>query len=203
MKGILIAVLLCVSLKSMALGFVCPADGLFLNSEDKHSYFQCASGTAFLMPCPSGLVWDQSSHVCEWPSVQASQRFLIVIGGNTTTGKCLDIAGGDAVLHAQIQLFRCHGKQNQQFELNHDGSIRIMGKCLDIPDSRAIDHQSIQLFHCRSAQENQIFTIDGENRIHVMGKCLDVPNGQIVNNNPLQLFRCHDQASQRFTLVPL
>ncbi|CAF5112091.1 unnamed protein product, partial [Rotaria socialis] len=43
----------------------------------------------------------------------------------------------------------------------------------------------------------------GANRIHVMGKCLDVPNGQIVNNNPLQLFRCHDQASQRFTLLPL
>lgn len=127
-----------------------------------------------------------------------SKRFLITVGGNSTTGKCLDIAGGDAILHSQIQLFRCHGKENQQFEFHRDGTIRVMGKCLDIPDSQAYDHQGVQLFDCRANQKNQEFMIDTDNRIHVMGKCLDVPNGQFVNNNPLQLFRCHTLASQRF-----
>ncbi|CAF3988575.1 unnamed protein product [Rotaria sordida] len=187
----------------LALGFVCPTDGLFLNPHDEHTYFRCVLGTAHLMPCPAGLVWDQSNRICEWPSVQAFRRFLITVGGNTTTGKCLDVAGGNAELHSQIQLFRCHGRQSQQFELHRDGTIRIMGKCLDIPDSKAYDHQSVQLFHCHSAQENQRFIIDAQNRIHVMGKCLDVPNGQIVNNNPLQLFRCHNEASQHFTLTSL
>jgi hypothetical protein len=133
----------------------------------------------------------------------ASKRFLITVGGNTTTGKCLDIAGGNGQRHAQIQLFRCHGNKNQQFELGLDGTIRSMGKCLDIPDSEAYDHQGIQLFDCRPGQQNQRFVLDSLNRIHVMDKCLDVPNGQIVNNNPLQLFRCHLLASQRFTLIPV
>lgn len=131
-------------------------------------------------------------------SIVGSKRFLITVGGNSTTGKCLDIAGGDAILHSQIQLFRCHGKENQQFEFHRDGTIRVMGKCLDIPDSQAYDHQGVQLFDCRANQKNQQFMIDTDNRIHVMGKCLDVPNGQFVNNNPLQLFRCHTLASQRF-----
>ena len=128
----------------------------------------------------------------------ASKRFLITVGGNRTTGKCLDVAGGDATIHSQVQLFRCHGKENQQFEFHRDGTIRVMGDCLDIPGSEAYDHQGIQLFDCHSGQPNQQFVIDGDNRIHVMGKCLDVPNGEVVNNNPLQLFRCHTLASQRF-----
>ncbi|CAF1210241.1 unnamed protein product [Rotaria sp. Silwood1] len=187
----------------MALGFICPTDGLFLNSDDEHTYFQCASGTAYLMSCPAGLVWDQSNHMCKWPSVQVSKRFLITVGGSVTTGKCLDVAGGNGELHSKIQLFRCHGKESQQFEFHPDDTIRIMGKCLDIPDAKAYDHQSVQLFHCNPSQENQRFVRDQQNRIHVMGKCLDVPNDAIVNNNPLQLFHCHDQASQRFTLVNL
>ena len=100
-------------------------------------------------------------------------------------------------------MFRCHGQENQRFELSDDGQIHIMGKCLDIPDSYAVDHQHIQLFNCRSGQQNQRFTLDNQGRIHVMGKCVDVPNGYMVNNNPLQLFRCHNEASQRFTLIPI
>ena len=116
----------------------------------------------------------------------------------------MDVAGGESELHARIQLFRCHGKENQQFELGDDGTLRVMGKCLDIPDSYAVDHQYIQLFNCRARQNNQNFVFDNQNRIHIMGKCLDVPNGSMVNNNPLQLFRCQNQtSSQRFTLIPV
>ncbi len=131
------------------------------------------------------------------------KRFLIAVGGDRTTGKCLDVADGSGALHSQIQLFRCHGELNQQFELHQDGTIRIMGKCLDIPDSSAYDHQGVQLFYCRPGQENQRFIIDHENRIHVMGKCFDVPNGEIVNNNPLQLFQCRNQGNQQFKLIPV
>ncbi|CAF5095469.1 unnamed protein product, partial [Rotaria sp. Silwood1] len=97
-----------------------------------------------------------------------SKRFLITVGGSVTTGKCLDVAGGNGELHSKIQLFRCHGKESQQFEFHPDDTIRIMGKCLDIPDAKAYDHQSVQLFHCNPSQENQRFVRDQQNRIHVM-----------------------------------
>ena len=59
---------------SLAHGFVCPSDGLFLNPDDQHTFYQCAFGTAHRMPCPAGLVWDQSIHVCEWPSLQGERK---------------------------------------------------------------------------------------------------------------------------------
>ncbi|CAF1029361.1 unnamed protein product [Rotaria sordida] len=186
-------------------GFSCGGtDGLFANPFNAKSYFQCKSGIATLGHCEEGTVWNQDKEFCHWkPAKKDKQRYLIVAGGDTQTGKCLDIAGGESELHAQIQLFRCHGKENQQFQLNKDSSLRVMGKCLDIPDSNARDHQSIQLFTCRPEQQNQQYLFDQQDRIQVMGKCLDVPNGNIVNNNPLQLFRCHNQLSQRFTLIPV
>ncbi|CAF1523424.1 unnamed protein product [Rotaria sp. Silwood1] len=185
-------------------GFSCGTDGLFANPFDASSYFQCKSGMATLTPCSDGRVWNQDKQFCHWkPAKVNKQRYLIVAGGDTQTGKCLDIAGGKSELHAQIQLFRCHGNENQQFELNNDNTLRVMGKCLDIPDSNARDHQYIQLFTCRPEQQNQQYSFDQQDRIHVMGKCLDVPNGNVVNNNPLQLFRCHNQQSQRFTLIPV
>jgi len=186
-------------------GFTCPTDGLYANPTDQHSFYQCSFGTAHSMPCPSGLVWNQNQQICDRKSDKPTQqRFLITTGSTgSSKEKCFDVAGGTSQLHAQIQLFRCHGKENQLVELPGDGTIRIMGKCFDIPDSYAVDHQAIQLFTCRPGQPNQQFTFDTQNRIHVMDKCVDIPNGEIYDNNPLQLFRCHNQASQRFTLVPI
>ena len=219
MRSIYIIVLaLFLSFATVIDGFVCPRDGYFANPDNEHGYFKCVAGMLFHATCALDLLWIQRDQKCGWAADQgmsksvfyyiqsffvAPKRFQIATGGNTTTGKCLDIAGGVAVDHAQLQLFRCQRNSNQEFEFHHDGTIRVMGKCLDIPDSVAYDHQGVQLFDCRPDQDNQQFLLDTINRIQIMGKCLDVPNGEVVNNNPLQLFRCHEQASQRFTLVPV
>lgn len=70
MESRFIVAFVLLALNSVAHGFVCPSDGLFLNPDDQHTYFQCAFGKAHLMPCPAGLVWDQSNPGCEWPAVQ-------------------------------------------------------------------------------------------------------------------------------------
>merc|ERR1712243_51806 len=38
------------------------------NPEDCGSFYMCsAAGTPVLMPCPSGLHWNSSLNVCDWP----------------------------------------------------------------------------------------------------------------------------------------
>lgn len=47
--------------------FQCPSfDGFFENTQDKHSFYQCAHGIPHLMQCPAGLVWDHQQKVCDW-----------------------------------------------------------------------------------------------------------------------------------------
>merc|ERR1711964_715995 len=38
------------------------------NPEDCGSFYMCSTGvTPVLMPCPSGLHWNSSLNVCDWP----------------------------------------------------------------------------------------------------------------------------------------
>jgi hypothetical protein len=76
MRNTCIAVFVLLLLNSVAYGFVCPTDGLFLNPDDENTYFKCALGTAYQMSCLSGLVWDQVNQVCQWPSVLGLFRKL-------------------------------------------------------------------------------------------------------------------------------
>ncbi|CAF0936070.1 unnamed protein product [Rotaria sordida] len=46
--------------------FQCPNNGYFAKPNDKHSFYHCAHGTAYVMPCPAGLVWNQQIQVCDW-----------------------------------------------------------------------------------------------------------------------------------------
>jgi hypothetical protein len=70
MRSTCIIVFVLLALHSVAHGFVCPTDGLFMNADDENTYFKCELGIASRISCPSGLVWDQINQVCEWPSVQ-------------------------------------------------------------------------------------------------------------------------------------
>ena len=38
------------------------------NINFSHSFIQCAHGTPYVIPCPSGLVYDPSKIQCVWPA---------------------------------------------------------------------------------------------------------------------------------------
>ena len=50
-----------------------PKDCLYPNSENCNSFIQCTvnadnkTGTPVVMPCPSGLEWNDNKKVCDWP----------------------------------------------------------------------------------------------------------------------------------------
>ena len=48
--------------------FICPKDGLFKDPARCDKFYQCANGIAYSQPCPSGLLFDVSLLVCNWPA---------------------------------------------------------------------------------------------------------------------------------------
>ncbi|XP_038049704.1 uncharacterized protein LOC119723214 [Patiria miniata] len=43
------------------------ADGFYADPADCSKYVQCASGVTYHKSCPTGLVWNASLNVCDWP----------------------------------------------------------------------------------------------------------------------------------------
>lgn len=70
MQNTLIITLVVFSLNSLSYGFICSNDGIFVDPDNQQTYFQCASGIAYLMSCPSGLYWNQINLVCTTPPIQ-------------------------------------------------------------------------------------------------------------------------------------
>nr|XP_061802047.1 acidic mammalian chitinase-like isoform X1 [Nerophis lumbriciformis] len=43
------------------------ADGLFVNENDSHSFYQCYNSRTFIMKCPATLVFNDRCKCCDWP----------------------------------------------------------------------------------------------------------------------------------------
>lgn len=160
---------------------------------------------------------------------------------NPTTGKCLDLVApcvdGSHAKHcervpvnslregANLQMFQCHGKANQQFELLSSGRLRnpVTGLCLDIQapckDARGeeceraavgeiVDQANIQLWHCHSdvaplsaSYGNQKWTFRSNGELKNMGSglCLEYRGFPDATTN-VEVGLCSGGGHQTFDL---
>ncbi|CAF4117268.1 unnamed protein product, partial [Rotaria sordida] len=62
--------------------FICVNDGMFENTNDRHTFWHCSNGYAYLQQCPGGLVWSQVKQQCVWNVVEPT---ITVTTSSTTT----------------------------------------------------------------------------------------------------------------------
>jgi len=63
-----------------------PKDCLYTNPASCNSFIQCtAAGLAYVMPCPSGLQWNDDEKICDWPSQSTCGRTPSPSTTTTTT----------------------------------------------------------------------------------------------------------------------
>jgi len=63
-----------------------PKDCLYPNPANCSSFIQCtAAGLAYVMPCPSGLQWNDNEKICDWPSQSTCGRTPSPSTTTTTT----------------------------------------------------------------------------------------------------------------------
>ncbi|MER5932486.1 ricin-type beta-trefoil lectin domain protein [Streptomyces sp. NPDC002054] len=123
----------------------------------------------------------------------------------STATNCVDNDNGRATDGNAIQLWTCTGApNNQQFQIHHDGTIRIQGKCLNAENAGTANGTLIQLWTCNGTPA-QRFVPRADGSVHNPAsiRCLDLPQGNKANGTRLQLWDCNTTEAQRWTIPTL
>ncbi|MGQ5524459.1 lectin [Chitinimonas sp. PSY-7] len=113
-------------------------------------------------------------------------------------GRCLDIGGGLRE-GAALQLWDCHGGENQRFRYE-DGQLKTGDFCLDIAGGNYGNGTPVIAYRCTGGQ-NQQWRFSGQQIYSSLNnRCLDVEGRQTGNGARLVMWDCHNGSNQRFTL---
>ncbi len=188
------------------------ADGAALGGEFQvNSYTHNDQWSPAVSPLPDGgfvVAWQSdgsSGSDSSGYSIQgqrfAAPRFTLV----GLAGKCLDVQGADPTDGTPVNIFGCHGGENQTWRLDLTSVpqrvVGIGGKCL-IPD---FDHPSgdirVVIGECGGPDDLWQLVTTGHARPSVLihaetGLCLDVEGAVPDDGTPTQLFECHGGAHQ-------
>ncbi|MEW5250233.1 ricin-type beta-trefoil lectin domain protein [Microbulbifer sp. 2201CG32-9] len=107
--------------------------------------------------------------------------------------KCVEVAGGQPVDKANLQLWDCKNRPSQRWSFYPDGTIRSMGLCM----GRVSGDYNVQLQNCISGSLQQRWVVDHvEGHIassSATGLCLDVnrqQGGDNSNGANIDLYDC-------------
>jgi hypothetical protein len=130
----------------------------------------------------------------EAASLSGFPRQIIV---NPAGGRCFDVNGGNI-----LQIYDCHGGNNQKFVQRTDGTIfnPPTGKCLD--GSSLIITYQVFLNTCTGAA-NQVFQYRADGTIYspAGNLCFDLEYGGTANATKVMLYTCHGMGNQVFTPI--
>jgi hypothetical protein len=103
----------------------------------------------------------------------------LLVRAATNEEMCIDAQSGGE-MHPLVQLFHCHGRENQRWTFAEQGDfssqiLGIGGLCLDVQGQHTSSGTPLQLYPCASTS-NQKFrhNIDGRLQEVQTGKCLTV-----------------------------
>lgn len=137
---------------------------------------------------------NPGSPPAHWEKVQHITGANYVIHTNLNQGLCLDATGDKPQAGTRMELYGCHGRENQRWTFQdraQDSSsiVGIGGLCIDIIGGQTADGTPAELYPC-GQQKNQGFRHFEDGRIRELqtGKCLTVATG--AAGSPLAIARC-------------
>lgn len=114
-------------------------------------------------------------------------------------GLCLDVADGRLRPGAPVQLYSCHGRENQRFTWGRGGEILTPNRlCLDIQNANPNDGARLIVWNCSGARNQRWHARGGTIVSQLNGKCVDVFEGQFRNGQPVVAWRCNGGPNQRW-----
>lgn len=114
-------------------------------------------------------------------------------------GMCLDVANGQLRPGAAVQLYACHGRENQRFAWGRGGEIVTANRlCLDIQNANPNDGARLIVWNCSGARNQRWQSRGGTIVSQLNGKCVDVFEGQFRNGQPVVAWSCNGGPNQRW-----
>ena len=153
-------------------------------------------------------IWRPTPEVC---TPNASGQCLNRYAWVGLAGKCLDVEGASTADGTPVNLFRCHGGDNQRWRLGLTGApqkiVGLGGKCLTPDFGHPSGDIRVAIGECGDGEDIWRLETPGYSRpsrlIHTStGMCLDVEAAATADGTPTQLFECHDDANQLWRPAP-
>ncbi|MCP3963714.1 MAG: hypothetical protein GY719_38245 [bacterium] len=193
-------------------------DGMALGEE-----FEIDAGPRALIP--SVAAFADGDFVVVWAEAWESEDPILPLGSvhcrrfeaprfalSGLDGKCLDIEGADPADSTSVNLFRCHGGENQRWRMDLTSSpqrIRGIGdKCLVPTSADESGDNPVVMGECDGQYDRWKLVSPGVSKpsglIHLgTGRCLDVKAATSTDGTPTQLFECHGGANQTWRPAPV
>jgi hypothetical protein len=111
------------------------------------------------------------------------------------SGKCLDVTGNTSANGTQLEIWRCHGGDNQKWTSTAAGELRVtiggVTKCLDAAGGGTGNGTKIHIWSCHNGQ-NQKWNLNGNGTITGVqsGRCLDVFDNSTADGAIVHLWDC-------------
>ncbi|MEU2431645.1 family 49 glycosyl hydrolase [Streptomyces sp. NPDC007861] len=120
---------------------------------------------------------------------------------NTSTGKCVDRAGGGTADGTAIQQWSCADVPAMTWTL--DGQqLKSGGTCADTVGGGTANGTKVHTWDCGSQDSQKwVWRPNGTLQNVKSGRCLDVENQSTADGARLHLWDCGSQTSQRWTLL--
>lgn len=134
------------------------------------------------------------------------QQRLVAQGGGLANvllighqGRCIDVSMGTKNKRGarRIQMYECHGQQNQRFTMTSNGELRVDGLCLDPQEG-----SWLWGYKC-TGHVGMRFRMLSDGRIQNIrsGLCVDLWGVESGNGKPLRLGGCHNGANQKWKVA--
>jgi hypothetical protein len=103
-------------------------------------------------------IWDCNGGTAQALTRTSAKEFRVYAGSSTPM--CLDNAGKGTANGTAAVIWQCNGQDNQQWNVNADGTITNVqsGLCLDVSGFGTANGTKVQLWACGSNQSNQRWT---------------------------------------------
>lgn len=100
----------------------------------------------------------------------------------------------------KIQLYKCNGKESQQWSLHSDGSLRIQDYCIQIPNNSKKPKTLLELHKCNGSK-GQVWEVNKNGTITNPNSnlCLEPKNGETANGVALWVNKCNGSSAQKWS----
>ncbi|MER5973458.1 RICIN domain-containing protein [Streptomyces sp. NPDC002055] len=116
---------------------------------------------------------------------------------NAASSHCLDLRYGYRDPGTQLQIYNCHGSENQQFTYTETGEFRVFEDLCMTSTNGASRGSPVVADPCDGGSAQQWHT-EADGTVRQAGLCLDVLNEGRDPETPVQLWDCGSAENQRW-----
>lgn len=119
--------------------------------------------------------------------------------------RCLDVPGAATEPGTRLQIWACHGGENQRWTHTPSGELSVYSggtrRCLDAEDNGVSDGTAAILWECHGGA-NQRWELNPDGTVTGLqsGLCLDVEGAATADGTAVILWTCNGGANQRWKL---